>query len=120
MTLPLKYDARAAKSELAAVEEPLAQALLEGRHEIRRQVACGRGRADIFDETTGELIECKARGDAESIGAAVDQLKRYRPYFYDPQLAVAVPCIEPDARWLIAALQQQGIRIIEMSKGIGI
>lgn len=106
-------------SELLLVEEPLVRALLEGQHELQRQVQCGpTGRCDIWDGTTSELIECKARGDVASIAAAVAQLQRYRPYFYDPQLAVAVPRVLPEAALLARAVEAAGIRIIEVEKGV--
>lgn len=104
-------------SELTEVEEPLARQLLAGHHDIRRQVPCGGGRCDIFDETTSELIECKAVGDVTSIAAAIQQLNRYRPHFYDPTLAIAVPALLPEAEWLRPALDNLGIRVIEMEKG---
>lgn len=107
-------------SELDAVELPLARALIEGGHEIRRQVVCDGGRVDIFDETTSEIIECKLNGGTASISAAVKQLKRYRSSFFDPQLAVAVPRVEPDARWLASLLARDGIRIIEVELGVGV
>lgn len=108
-------------TELTHVERPLACALREAGHEIRRQVPAGcGGRADIFDFTTGEIIECKPRGDTASIVAAVKQLRRYRPHFFDPQLAVAVPKIEPDAAWLADMLRKEGIRVIEVDVGIGV
>lgn len=103
--------------EFENVEEPLARALIAGRHEIKRQVICGDGRVDIFDETTSEIIECKARGNASSISDAVNQLMRYRPHFFDPQLAVAVPFVEPSACWMISALREIGVRVIEVSRG---
>lgn len=104
-------------SELTAVEEPLAQQLLAGRHDIRRQVQCGSGRCDIFDDTTSELIECKAVGNVASIAAAIQQLNRYRHHFCDPQLAIAIPVLLPEAEWLRPALDDRAIRVIEMDKG---
>jgi hypothetical protein len=106
--------------ELLTVEEPLALALLEAGHEIQRQVIVGCGRIDIFDETAFELIECKAVGNTSSIVAAIKQLKRYRPYFPGPQLAVAVPRIENDAIWLADAMEKTGIRFIEIQRGVGV
>lgn len=106
--------------EIETVEDPLARALIEGGHDIKRQVVCDGGRIDIYDSTTSEIIECKARGNASSISDAVNQLNRYRPHFFDPQLAVAVPRVEPDALWMVAALREIGIRIIEVEKGVGI
>ena len=111
----------ALKNELHAVELPLVAALREGAHDVRRQVRCGNFRLDIVDDTTGEIIECKARGNAASICAAVGQLRRYRHHIFDPQLAIAVPLVEPEAQWLAEMLKREGIRIIEVSKGaIGI
>jgi Holliday junction resolvase len=108
---------KARAPEREKVEEPLARMLVEAGHEIQRQTVCGAGRIDIFDGTTSEIIECKARGSASLISDAVNQLNRYRPHFFDPQLAIAVPFVEDDARWMIAALAEIGIRIIEIEKG---
>lgn len=107
-------------NELITVEEPLAKALLAGDHEIQRQVRVPGGRVDIWDGTTSTIIECKAVGDTSSIITAVKQLRRYYPNFYDPQLAVAVPRIEPEAKWLADALRQTGIFFIEIERGVGV
>lgn len=104
-------------AEFRLVEEPLARQLIEGRHEIRRQVCVDGGRIDIFDETTSELIECKAVGDSVSIAAAVEQLRRYKPDFCSPQLAIAIPRLLPSAEWLRPALEDLEIRLIEMERG---
>lgn len=106
--------------ELIDVEAPLVRALTEAGHEVKRQVICDAGRIDVFDATTSEIIECKARGNASSISDAVNQLNRYRLHFFDPQLAVAVPFVEDDARWMIEALAEIGIRVIEVEKGVGV
>jgi hypothetical protein len=104
--------------EITEVEMVVARALMDADHEIRRQVKCGGGRCDIFDDTTGEIIECKILGDVISINSALRQLDRYRHHFFDPQMAIAIPRILPEAEWLIPSLQARNIRIIEVEKGI--
>jgi hypothetical protein len=84
------------------------------------KVKCGNGRVDIFDETTSEIIECKLIGDADTIGAAIGQLQRYRPYFFDPQLAIGVPILWPSAKPMLEILDRSNIRLIEIAKGIGV
>ena len=102
----------------AEVEEIIAYHLRRG--DQRRQVKCGNGRVDIFDETTSEIIECKLIGDADTIGAAIGQLQRYRPYFFDPQLAIGVPILWPSAKPMLEILDRSNIRLIEIAKGIGV
>lgn len=106
--------------EITTVEEPLALALQQAGHEIRRQVTCSVGRIDILDDTTFEIIECKFLGDASRISDAVNQLHRYQSRFPGAQLAVAVPYVEDEAEWMIKALDAIGIRIIEVDKGVGV
>lgn len=108
------------KSELELVELPIYRALLAGAHEVRRQVVCPSGRVDIFDDTTSTIIECKARGDVASIAAARTQLERYRRHFHSPQLAIAVPHIEPEARWLVELLEKEDVTVFEAERGIGV
>ena len=55
---PWQYDLSAVEYE-AEIEEITAYHLRRGHHKIRRQVKCGNGRVDIFDQTTSEIIECK-------------------------------------------------------------
>lgn len=107
-------------SEKTEVEDIVAYELSSAGHEIRRQVVCGSGRCDIFDGTTSAIIECKLVGDSRSLAEAAAQLERYRPYFFDPQLAIAVPRVEREARWLIPALEKRNIMLIEIEKGIGV
>lgn len=107
-------------TELLTVELPLYDELRAAKHDVRRQVACSKGRVDIVDDTNGELIECKARGDISSIAAAREQLRHYRHDFFDPYLAIAVPRVEPEARWLLPALAAEDIRVIEIERSIGV
>lgn len=105
--------------EAVLVEAPLAKALTDAAHDVRRQVICDAGRIDIFDYTANEIIECKARGSVGLISEAVKQLQHYRCWFPAAQLAIAVPHIEDSAKWVMPALNNLGIRLIEVEKGVG-
>jgi hypothetical protein len=96
--------------ELALVEEPLAQHRLAMGHKILRQIRCPDGGVvDIYDLTTCEIIECKARGSCGSLAAAVGQLQRHRKIIARRSLlTVAVPRIDNDAELLAQCLRGNG------------
>jgi hypothetical protein len=103
--------------EVTRVEEPIVDARLRAGREIRRQARCTGGIADLVDLTARELIECKAVGDAASIGAAGSQLYRYSPYFVRFSLTIAVPYVEQSTQWLVELMKANGFRFIEVESG---
>jgi hypothetical protein len=104
--------------EIIMVEQPIVNARIQVGHQIQRQVRCVGGIIDLVDMTAGELIECKAAGDASSIAAAGSQLRRYGPHFSPSfYLTIAVPNIQLSARWLVDLMSNEGFRFIEVESG---
>lgn len=100
--------------ESRVVEGPLASFLKDVGYEIKRQVTCPGGKIDILNETTKELIECKARGNGHSLYDAAFQLKHYQAAYPDHRLVIAVPTIEADCGWFADALRGAGFCILEV------
>jgi hypothetical protein len=109
---------KADNDELILVEMPIFEARTRRGHEVRRQVQCKAGRADIFDVTAHELIECKMRGSVKLIAEAAGQLKKYEPCFDRPELTIAVPEIEPEAAWVADLLRSVGFTFLQVKKAL--
>jgi hypothetical protein len=50
----------------------------------------------------------------------VGRLQRYRPHFFDPQLAIGIPILWPSAEPMREILDHINTRLIEIAKGIGV
>lgn len=100
-------------TEKLLVENPLFAHLLESGATAFRQFSHRGTRIDILDTTSRRLIECKREGSIALIAEAADQLLRYQPHFPEYRLAIAIPFVAPNAKWLAEQAANAGFEIIE-------
>lgn len=73
------------------IENAIADALRNIGHCVRQQVTCSTGIADIIDDTSKTIIECKASDKEYVVLSALSQVHRYQLVFVDYRTALGLP-----------------------------